>query len=87
MTMTLGYSEKVMELGAKSKHLASQRDALHSEVESLKERLALVELENEVNSLQNEIDGLLKEKSELQEKLAAFDQIETVTAPAQAPSF
>jgi uncharacterized coiled-coil DUF342 family protein len=87
MAVMAEYSTKVIELGEKARQLASWRDSLRAEVESLKERFTLLQLENEVNALQNEIDTLLKEKNELEEKLAALDQVEEPTLPAQAPNF
>ena len=81
MAVFAEYSNKITELGEKARELAFRRNALHAEVESLKDRLALLQLEREVNSLQNEIEALVKEKSELNEKLAAFDQVEIITTP------
>ena len=86
MAAIASYSNTITELGEKARELAFRRNALHGDVEALKERLTLLQLETEVNSLQNEIGALLREKSELNEKLAAFDQVEVVTVPSTTPS-
>ncbi len=66
------YVDKKAELEERVQGLESERSSLISDIASLKERLAILELEHNATSLATEVDALRTEKSVLEERIATY---------------
>ena len=76
------FADKKTELEARIRSLESERTFLISDIASLKERVAELELEKQANSLQSEVDALRTEKAILEEKAATYEPAPTFDASA-----
>ncbi len=66
------YADRKTELEGKIGSLEAERNSLLSDIASLKERIATLELERTANSLEGEVDALRTEKAVLEERAAKF---------------
>ncbi len=66
------YVDRKVELEERVQGLESERSSLISDIASLKERLAILELEHNATSLAGEVEALRTEKSVLEEKIATY---------------
>ena len=78
------YADRKTELEAKIRSLESERSFLVSDITTLKERVAELELEKQANSLQGEVDALRTEKAVLEEKAATYDAQPSFAVPTSA---
>ena len=68
------YADRKTELEGKIGSLETERNSLLSDIASLKERIATLELERMANTLEGEVDALRTEKAVLEEKAAKFSE-------------
>lgn len=73
------YIDRKPELEERIQMLESERSSLINDIVSLKERLAILELERNAASLAGEIEALRTEKAVLEERIATYT-IESRTA-------
>lgn len=72
MAVVTEYVDRRTELEVRIRSLESEQTTLLSEISSLKERLATLELERHAASLNNEVEALRTEKAVLEEKIATY---------------
>ena len=72
MEVITGYADHRTELEDRIGSLESEQTALLTEIGSLKERLATLELERHAASLSNELEALRTEKAVLEEKIGTY---------------
>lgn len=84
MAVVTQYANRIAELEERVRRLSAERDTLRSEVQALKERLVFLTLEREAESLESEVSALVREKSELEQKIASIEGPETVQEQVEA---
>lgn len=72
MEVITEYADHRAELEVRIRSLESEQTTLLSDIASLKERLATLELERHATSLSNEVEALRTEKAVLEEKVATY---------------
>jgi len=72
MEVITEYADNRAELEGRIRSLESEQTTLLTEIGSLKERLATLELERHATSLSNEVEALRTEKAVLEEKIATY---------------
>jgi len=72
MAVVTQYVNPRSELESRISSLESEQTTLLTEISSLKEKLATLELERHANSLTNEVEALRTEKAVLEEKIATY---------------
>lgn len=72
MEVITEYADHRAELEERIRSLESEQRVLLSDIASLKERLATLELERHATSLSNEVEALRTEKAVLEEKVATY---------------
>jgi len=77
------FVDRKAELEQRLQGLESERSSLISDIASLKDRLAILELERNASSLAGEVEALRTEKSVLEEKIATY----LVESPVNAEGY
>ncbi len=72
MEVITEYADHRAELEERIRSLESEQTTLLSDITSLKDRLATLELERHATSLSNEVEALRTEKAVLEEKVATY---------------
>jgi len=72
MEVITEYVDHRAELEERIRSLETEQTILLTEIASLKEKLATLELERHASSLSNEIEALRTEKAVLEEKIASY---------------
>ncbi len=67
------YADRKAELEERIKSLETEKTVLHSDIVSLKGRIAELELEKQVDALKSEVDALRTEKAVLEERTATYE--------------
>jgi len=73
MAVVTEEGEPISKLEERIRQLAATRDSLHADVGLLREKVTILTLEKEAAELEEEVNELLNEKKDLEEKVAAFD--------------
>ena len=77
MSVVTELFDQKTELEGRIRGLEEERGSLISDVATLKERLATLELERDVNMLAGEVEALRTEKAVLEEKVISYDSPST----------
>ncbi|MDG6956162.1 MAG: hypothetical protein JRN30_02400 [Nitrososphaerota archaeon] len=73
MEVVTEYADQRTELEEKIRSLDTEKASLLADIDSLKEKIATLELEKSANELESQVQALRTEKAVLEEKVASYE--------------